>query len=290
MLGFNSLGVIKIKISDLPLISSRKNPLVHRLKSLAYPKGRYQSSTLLLEGTNLLQEALKTSFLPALIIATSEWIQKHSELLQDLANEVELIAVTQSVLEASLTTVHPDGVASLFPLDALPKSNKEANFVLALDRLQDPGNLGTLFRTALAANIEEVWLVLGADPLGQKVLRSSSGAVLHLPFERFAKSEEDSIKEFIGKLNHAKSRGMQIVSTNSPRTYVKRGVLPYWELDWIKPTVLILGNEGTGIHSEIQDCCTHSVTLPHNELVESLNVASAAVPLLLERLRARMTS
>ena len=148
---------------------------------------------MLLEGTHLLQEALKTSLKPALIIATSEWMQKQSELLYHVPNDVELIEVTQSVLEASLTTINPDGVASLFPLDALPKSNKEANFVLALDRLQDPGNLGTLFRTALAANIEEVWLVLGADPLGQKVLRSSAGSVLHLPFQRFAKSEEDSI-------------------------------------------------------------------------------------------------
>ena len=111
-----------------------------------------------------------------------------------------------------------------------------------------------------------------------------------MPFQRFAKSEEDSIKELIEKLNSSKARGMQVVSTNSPTTFVNRRDLPYWDLDWNKPTVLILGNEGTGIHPEIQDCCTHCVTLPHNELVESLNVASAAVPLLLERLRSRMTS
>ena len=67
-------------------------------------------------------------------------------------------------------------------------------------------------------------------------------------------------------------------------------VIPYWEIDWIRPTVLVLGNEGSGVHEEILKCCTHAVTLPHNELVESLNVASAAVPLLLERLRARMTT
>ena len=53
---------------------------------------------------------------------------------------------------------------------------------------------------------------------------------------------------------------------------------------------MVLGNEASGVNPKILDCCTHSVTLPHNEIVESLNVASAAVPLLLERLRARMTS
>ena len=60
--------------------------------------------------------------------------------------------------------------------------------------------------------------------------------------------------------------------------------------DWRKPTVLVLGNEGAGIHPKFQSCCTHAVTLPHNKNVESLNVASAAVPLLLERFRAKMTS
>ena len=67
-------------------------------------------------------------------------------------------------------------------------------------------------------------------------------------------------------------------------------ILPYWELDWTKPTVLVLGNEGSGLHSLIKPCCTHSVTLPHSSLVESLNVASAAVPLLLERRRAKIAT
>ena len=67
-------------------------------------------------------------------------------------------------------------------------------------------------------------------------------------------------------------------------------VVPYWELDWTKPTVLVLGNEGSGLHPDLQSCCTHGVTLPHSTAVESLNVASAAVPLLLERRRATMTA
>ncbi len=264
--------------------------MVRRLKSLASSKGRYESSTLLLEGTHLFQEAMKTNFVPSLVVATPDWYKAHSEILNLVPSHVQLISVTKYVLESSLTTVTPGGVASLFPLEALPKLKKDPTFILALDRLQDPGNLGTLFRTALAANIEEIWLVMGADPLGPKVLRSSSGAVLHLPFQRFAKSENNSISELLVKLGKAKGRGLQVVAANSSKSCFEKKLLPYWELDWIQPTVLILGNEGTGVHPEIQKCCTHSVTLPHNEIVESLNVASAAVPLLLERLRARMTS
>ena len=67
-------------------------------------------------------------------------------------------------------------------------------------------------------------------------------------------------------------------------------VIPYWELDWCLPTVLLLGNEASGLHPSLQACCSHGVTLPHSALIESLNVASAAVPLLLERRRATMTA
>ena len=67
-------------------------------------------------------------------------------------------------------------------------------------------------------------------------------------------------------------------------------VIPYWQLDWCRPTVLVLGNEAAGLHPALQACCSHGVTLPHSSQVESLNVASAAVPLLLERRRATMTA
>ncbi len=263
---------------------------MHRLQALASPKGRYQSSFLLLEGSHLLQEALKAGLLPVEIVATQKWIEGNAELLGEITFEAQIQVVTQSVLKAALTTINPDGVASVLSVDVLPNLNYEPNFVLALDRLQDPGNLGTLFRTALAAEVEVVWLALGADPLGQKVLRSSAGAVLNLPFERFTNTEEEAINELSENLKLAKNRGLQIVGTYSPRSSVENKVSPYWEIDWREPTVLVLGNEGTGVHPKIQDCCTHSVTLPHNEIVESLNVASAAAPLLLERLRAKMIS
>ena len=66
--------------------------------------------------------------------------------------------------------------------------------------------------------------------------------------------------------------------------------MAYWELDWTRPTALVLGTEGAGLHPRLQACCSHAVTLPHSDRVESLNVAAAAVPLLLERRRATMTA
>ncbi len=237
----------------------------------------------------MLEEALKTSFPPNEIFATSSWLDSHVPILESLPSNTYICEVTAPVLEAALTTKSPDGVAALFPLQALPRPDNKVNFVLALDRLQDPGNLGTLFRTALAAEVNILWLALGSDPLSQKVLRSSAGAVLHLPYARFGGSEQEAIDELVKRLECAVANGFQVLGTFVPAFVNQLSVCPYWEVDWTQPTVLVLGNEGSGLHPRIKACCTHGITLPHSPLVNSLNVASAAVPLLLERRRAKMS-
>ena len=250
--------------------------------------GREEHSSLLLEGSNLLEEALKTKFWPLEVIATPDWCDENKEVLRKIPSTSLLTLVTQNVLEASLSTVTPDGVAAIFPMPGLPKLEKAPKHILALDRIQDPGNLGNLFRSALASEYDVIWLASGADPLNQKVLRSSAGSVLHLPFERIGDSFSSSIEMLVSKLNIAIDNNYQVVGTISPSKVTDKAVKPYWDLDWNVPTVLVLGNEGSGVHSSIEACCTDFVTLPHSPLVDSLNVASAAVPLLLERQRVKM--
>ena len=84
--------------------------------------------------------------------------------------------------------------------------------------------------------------------------------------------------------------GFNILSTSSHKKNSKNSPKPYWDIDWTKPTVLILGNEGQGVHKKIQEAFNETITIPHSELVESLNVACVAVPLLLERKRVAYTS
>ncbi len=262
--------------------------MVRKLRGLLKKTGREEHSSLLLEGSHLLVEALKTNFLPTEVIATPQWCHEHEEVLKKIASRSLLTVVTKNVLEASLSTVTPDGVAAIFPMSGLPKTGEAPKHILALDRIQDPGNLGNLFRSALAAEYEVIWLASGADPLNQKVLRSSAGSVLHLPFERIGDSFSSSIEMLVSKLNIAIDYNYQVVGTISPNKITDKKVKPYWELDWDLPTVLVLGNEGSGVHSSIEACCSDFVTLPHSSLVDSLNVASAAVPLLLERQRVKM--
>jgi TrmH family RNA methyltransferase len=184
------------------------------------------------------------------------------------------------VLEAVATTAHPDGVVLTLAAAALQAPSDGQDFVLVLDGLQDPGNLGTLMRTALAAGVDGLWLAEGADPLQPKVLRASAGAALALPTERMDRSA------LVQRLLAAAARGLQLVAAVPPLAELDGELpVPYWQLDWTKPTALLLGQEGAGLAPELQALASHRVTIPHSAAVESLNVAVSAAPLLLERLR-----
>ena len=295
-------------LGDLELISSRRNPLVGRLRALHQGRGRREQQRLLLEGTHLLQEVLRLGLRPDWLLATAPWMERHEALVAQLRqgalqgpspsggdSALQLRVVSAEVLAAVATTDQPDGVVLTLPLDQLPQprawpaSNDQPgdsldqeppqapfpSFVLALDRLQDPGNLGTLLRCALAAGVEEVWLAGGADPHQPKVLRASAGAALALPLRR--------LQNLAPALAQAAGQGSQVVAT-----VVAAAVRPYWELDWGQPTVLLLGNEGAGLDPALVALASERVTIPHAAAVESLNVALAAAPLLLERWRQRL--
>lgn len=258
----------------MELITSRRNPLVGRLRALHQGRGRREQGLLLLEGTHQLQELLRLGLRPEQLLATPAWIDRHGALLAACPQPPQ--PVGEEVLAAVATTEHPDGVVATLAAAALPQPSGRAGFVLALDHLQDPGNLGTLLRTALAAGVEEVWLGGGADPLQPKVLRASAGAALALPLRRAAERAE-----LQGWLAEAAGRGQQLVATLVDGA----GAQPYWQLDWTRPTVLLLGNEGAGLDPALAALASHRVTIPHSTAVESLNVAVAAAPLLLERWR-----
>jgi TrmH family RNA methyltransferase len=278
-----SEGAAPEPISGAPAepIRSRRNPLVLRLRRLHDPRGRRQEDLLLLEGTHLLQEALRLGLSPRILLVTPAWLAAHPELAAAFPPGTPLRTASPEVIASAATTRHPDGVLLAVPPPAPPPAFAATDFVLALDRLQDPGNLGTLLRTALAAGVHRAWLAEGADPWQPKVLRASSGAALDLPLERMA------APELSARLQRARRAGLQVVATVVPGPGPRGGqpVLPYWHVDWTLPTVLLLGNEGAGLPAGLAAQADHRVTIPHSAAVESLNVAVAAAPLLLERRR-----
>ena len=238
-----------------------------------------------------MEELLKSGNRPAKILVTEKWLEKNNKFSQKIDQSL-VIVVSEEVLASVVSTKNPDGVSAL--VESSPflnyKFKNEVDFVLVLDRIQDPGNMGTLFRTALAAGVNKILLAGGAHPLGQKVLRSSCGSIFHLPFQRFDGSEEEIIRSLLASLDQISNDGFQIISTSSHNKNHIMSPQPYWEINWSKRTALILGNEGQGIHRKIQEVFPKTITIPHSELVESLNVACVAVPILLERKRVTYTS
>jgi len=267
------------------LITSRRNPLVKRLRELHAVKGRREQGLVLLEGTHLVQEVIRLQLMPSdlltsELLATEAWLGVHGDLVAALAPAVTIQPVGQEVLEAVATTAHPDGVVLTLAAAALQAPSDGQEFVLVLDGLQDPGNLGTLMRTALAAGVDGLWLAEGADPFQPKVLRASAGAALALPIERMDRSALGQ------RLITAAARGLQLVAAVPPLADLEgEQPVPYWQLDWTKPTALLLGQEGAGLAPELQALASHRITIPHSAAVESLNVAVSAAPLLLERMR-----
>ncbi len=206
---------------------------------------------------------------------------------------MEIISeVSRESLRSAVSTKNPDGVAAIVQKSAFKECtfDKEDDFILVLDRIQDPGNLGNLFRTALAAGVNKVLLGGGASPFNQKVLRSSCGSIFHLPFRRIEGGEEKICGELVDSLKKISKKRFQIVLAIGNNKFSEKAPKPYWEYDWSKPTALVLGNEGSGIHNKIQEAFQETITIPHSELVESLNVACVAVPLLMERKRLTLTS
>ena len=234
---------------------------------------------------------LKSGKTPSKILVTEKWLRKNQNLSKKLHQSLIHI-VSEEVLASAISTINPDGIAALVEISSIPnyQFNSKDDFVLILDRIQDPGNMGNLFRTALAAGVDVIFLPGGAYPLGQKVLRASSGAVFHMPFLRLDGTEEEILNALFKSLPELSNVGFKIFSTSSHNKSLKKPSKPYWEVDWSIRTALILGNEGQGIHKKIQEAFNETITIPHSELVESLNVACVAVPLLLERKRVTYTS
>ena len=257
-------------------ISSVQNPLVKRLKKLRRPKARQEQNLCLLEGTNLLEAACETNSPIAVVCCTIAWRSRYVILWEKLSQRADRVEiVTPEVLKAIATTVNPDGIIAAIPRQRVrPISPKNLTLGVFLEHLQDPGNLGTIVRTAVAAGAEGLWL--SADSVesdNPKTLRASTGAWFRLPIE--------VSENILQTLQEYRDRGLQIVATTP------RSSLTYWEVDWQQPSLILLGNEGSGLSPEAIALSDRQVSIPLSAGVESLNVSVAAALLLYEAQRQR---
>ncbi|MCS6813978.1 MAG: RNA methyltransferase [Cyanobacteria bacterium] len=258
------------------MLTSLKNPLVKQLRKLHRPQDRKRLGLFLLEGTHLLAEACKISYPLDVLCATVSWQQRHDRLwnqASQLAQRVEL--VSPEVLAAIATTVQPDGVIAVAQRRSYdPRQLPVSQLGVVLETIQDPGNLGTMIRTAAAAGVEGLWISADSVDLDHpKVLRATAGQWFRLPM-----AVSDDLRSLVG---HCQQQGMQVVAT------LPLAAQTYWQVDLRSPTIVLLGNEGAGLSPDLAALADVTVRIPLSPGVESLNVAVTCALMLYEVQRQR---
>ena len=258
------------------VLSSLQNPLVKQIRKLHRTKERHQQDLLLLEGTHLLEGAMGAGYNLASVCCTKSWQERYPQLWQFAINcSQRAETVTDEVLSAITTTANPDGViATAQRRLSLPLQRQVINLGLVMERLQDPGNLSTIIRTAAAVGVDGLWL--SGDSVDwdhPKVLRASVGE-----WFKVNKAVNDNLSEVV---SFCQSQGTQVVAT------LPQAELTYWEVDWCQPSLILLGNEGAGLSKELLALADCQVKIPLGGGVESLNVAITAALILYEAQRQR---
>lgn len=256
----------------MPLITSSQNPLVKQLRHLGQSaKARRTQAQFLVEGTHGLTEAIATTYPLDLICCTETWLAKHEQLVQQTETEVQLLS--SNALGAIATTDHPDGVVAVAQIrpQSLPQIHQLG---IALETVQDPGNLGTLIRVAAAVGLDG--LVVSDDSVDiyhPKIVRATAGQWFRHP--------PVVSNHLISTVQHYQGQGLQLVTT------LAQGGCCYWDYDFRQPTLIVLGNEGHGISAALRQLSDQGVTIPLAPGVESLNVGVCGAILSYEALRQR---
>jgi TrmH family RNA methyltransferase len=257
------------------MLTSVQNPLIKQLRKLHRAKDRREQGVFLLEGTHLLEEACAVDLPLSVICCTPDWQAQHPQLWETaLERAARSELVSEEVLQAIATTVNPDGVVATAQRVTQPTIGHDVSLGIALETLQDPGNLGTVIRTAAAAGVNGLWLTEDSVDLDHpKVLRSTAGQWFRLPMTVTADLKAD-IQQF-------QAQGVQVIAT------LPNATLTYWEVDLTHPSLILLGNEGAGLSANLAALADVTVRIPLAPGVESLNVAIAAALMLYEAKRQR---
>ncbi|MEX1247079.1 MAG: RNA methyltransferase [Anaerolineales bacterium] len=255
------------------MISSVRNPKVQEIRALQrLAKRRREQGAFVVEGVRLAEEALMSGWPVRQAFYTQGVADEHSELLRALQVRGAAEPVSTAVMKAVSDTQSPQGILLEIELRALPLPH-DLNLVLVLDGVADPGNLGTLLRSAAAANCDALLLAPGcADAFAPKVVRSGMGAHFRQPIQSLA---WDDIARLV------KSRGLQVFLGEAWEGK------PYDEADLKQPLALILGGEARGSGAEAARLNPTLIQIPMPGRSESLNVAAAGSILLFEVVRQR---
>ena len=254
------------------MITSAQNPKIKRVRSLiSSSRSRRKENAFVIEGVRLAEEALQAKWSAQAVFHSQDLSQRAQELLENYAAQgAPLEMVSPGVMRLISDTETPQGILVVLDREALPLP-EALSFVLVPDGVRDPGNLGTMLRTAAAAGVDAVLLPPGnVDPFAPKVLRAGMGAHFRLPVYSMDWSQ---IRRCLAPL----------------AVYLADAAagMPYTQADFQGPIALVIGGEAEGAGPQAQALAAGSLHIPMPGGGESLNAAIAAAVLLFEVARQR---
>lgn len=256
----------------MKIIESKNNTFIKDLRKLKEKKYRNGNNKFLVEGWKLIEEALKGSWHIEYVLFNERDSKEIDKIIDLLPQNTEAIKVSEDVIKSISSTENPQGIVGV-----INKRNMEMEiedgFYILLDKVQDPGNIGTIIRTAHASGAKGVILTKGtADIYNEKVLRSTMGSIFHIPI---IESEK-----FVTLL---KERGyIFIVSSLQSEEN-------FFDVNLKGNTVICVGNEGNGVSEEIYDLADVKVKIPMPGGAESLNVSIASAIMMFEIVRQNLS-
>jgi TrmH family RNA methyltransferase len=262
-------------------IEGRHNPLLKQLRQAFSRAQRTADGDCAIEGLRMLEEAIRSGLRFRAVFFRESAQDRAERLLPQIGAHVETLLLPDKLFDASVPSETPQGVAALVRLkefsldDVLEKERLQVGPIMALAGLQDPGNLGTIIRSAEAFGSAGIILGEGTvSPLNAKAVRASAGSIFRLPVVAAAAGLEDVVTRL-------RSKSVRPIATSSHKG------TPVDQADLTGPIAVFIGSEGSGLARGLVTQMDEVVAIPHTPQVESLNAGVAGSIILYEAARQR---
>ncbi len=245
------------------IITSKDNSLVKEIRKLKEKK--YRDNKFIVEGVKMLKEAINENCMIDTIV-----IREGFKIDIDIS-KYNCIEVSESIFNGLTDVVSPQGVLAVIKRDDECKIDEEADYIIALDGIQDPGNLGTIIRTADAANLKQIIVSKNTvDSYSPKVVRSTMGAIYRVKI-----IEVENLAETLKDLSQ---KGFETVVTSLD---TEKSI---YDINYSKK-IVVIGNEANGVSKEVQAIANEKVKIPMLGKTESLNASVATGIMIYEYVR-----
>ena len=256
----------------MEIIQSKDNLLIKEIKKLKEKKHRISSNMFLVEGFRFAEEAIDSDFevVHIFISARGELKYENSSLKSKIQKETKIYSISDSLFKSICDTEHPQGIMAVVRNKPV-EIKYDQGFYMLVDKIQDPGNMGTIIRTAHAAGALGVIITKGTvDIYNEKTLRATMGSIFKIPIIY------DIDLSLVQKLRNS---GFKLVASSLDTEK------NFYDVDLKRKVIISVGNEGNGISTEVYDLCDLKIKIPMPGGAESLNAAVAASIMMYEVVR-----